>query len=284
QSETKQAEDLRVALEEEREAVAMKYANLDIDAGKKEKARQREFENALAETVDSFDRQSTAFLKTIEDKALRNKLDKERAARKAELNRAVVSKLSDAGTRRRGDAASAADLLSVPPAVAGGFGRGPADAGGTPALQSIDVGSRVITSFGTVGTIEKLDKETAEVLVGGMRLREKLSNLRLAEQQAETRPVGRVSSITKPIDSPDAPAELNLIGKTTAEAEYELDRFIDDAYIASLPRVRIIHGYGTGALKNYVHHFLKNHDLVEKFAFAPDNQGGNGATIAEMKL
>ena len=151
----------------------------------------------------------------------------------------------------------------------------------------LSVGAKVTTSFGTIGTIEKLDKDTAEVLVGNIRLREKVANLRLAEPQAETRPVGRVSSNTgtsKPIDSPDAAAELNLIGKTTAEAEYELDRFIDDAYIASLPRVRIIHGYGTGALKNYVHHFLKNHELVERFAFAPDNQGGNGATIAEMKL
>jgi DNA mismatch repair protein MutS2 len=117
-----------------------------------------------------------------------------------------------------------------------------------------------------------------------MRLREKIANLRLAEQQPETRPTRGVSNIQKPIDSPDAAAELNLIGKTTAEAEYELDRFIDDAYIASLPRVRIIHGYGTGALKNYVHHFLKNHELVERFTFAPENQGGNGATIAEMKL
>jgi len=285
QTETKQAEDLRIALEEEREAVAMKYAHLEIEAGKKEKARQKEFENTLAETVDAFDRQSAAFMKTLEDKALRNKLDKERSARKAELNRAVVSKLGDAATRGRGDAAmpgrsdQASGILSVPPAVAGGSSAASADG-------VVSVGSRVITSFGNIGTVEKIDKETAEVLVGGMRLREKIANLRLAEQQAETRPVERVptNNIQKPIDSPDAAAELNLIGKTTAEAEYELDRFIDDAYIASLPRVRIIHGYGTGALKNYVHHFLKNHELVEKFAFAPDSQGGNGATIAEMKL
>ena len=170
--------------------------------------------------------------------------------------------------------------MSVPPAVAGGSDSAIRD----PQSAIVAVGSRVVTSFGNIGTVEKLDKETAEVLVGGMRLREKIVNLRIAEQQAETRPVGRVSSISKPIDSPDAAAELNLIGRTTAEAEYELDRFIDDAYIASLPTVRIIHGYGTGALKNYVHHFLKNHELVEKFAFAPDSQGGNGATIAEMKL
>jgi DNA mismatch repair protein MutS2 len=277
QDETKQAEDLRIALEEEREAVAMKYAGLEIEAGKKEKARQKEFESTLADTVDAFERQSAAFMKTIEDKALRNKLDKERAARKAELNRAVVSKVGDTGIRGRGDAAISGGVLSVPPAVAGGS---PAD------RDALAVGSHVITSFGKVGKIEKLDKDNAEVMVGGIRLREKIANLRLADQpQAETRPVGRVPSQThKPIDAPDAAAELNLIGKTTAEAEYELDRFIDEAYMSSLPRVRIIHGFGTGALKNYVHHFLKNHELVDKFAFAPDSQGGHGATIAEIKL
>ena len=50
-----------------------------------------------------------------------------------------------------------------------------------------------------------------------------------------------------------------------------------------VPRVRIIHGFGTGTLRNYVHHFLKNSDLVERFEFAPDTQGGHGATIAELK-
>ncbi|HEX6279755.1 MAG TPA: Smr/MutS family protein [Pyrinomonadaceae bacterium] len=282
QTETKLAEDLRIALEEEREAVAMKYAGLEIEAGKKEKARQKEFESTLAETVESFDRQSGAFLKTIEDKALKNKLDKERAARKAELNRAVVSKLGDAGTRGNRDAGTrgrgdAVGASSSPP-YEGGVSAASADG------VVLSVGSRVITSFGNVGTVEKLDKENAEVLIGKIRLREKVANLQLADVQTETQPVARVASVSKPIDSPDAAAELNLIGKTTAEAEYELDRFIDDAYIASLPRVRIIHGYGTGALKNYVHHFLKNHELVERFAFAPENQGGNGATVAEMKL
>jgi len=276
QNETKQAEDLRIALEEEREATAMKYAGLEVEAVKKEKARQKEFESTLAETVESFERQSKAFIDGLEDKALKNKLDKERAARKAELNRSVMAKMT--GTQ-----------ASSPAMIAKREGDGSAsleaDAGGTPAFQSFLVGSRVITSFGTTGTIEKLDGEIAEVLVGSMRLREKLENLRIAE--AETRAVASVpskGSITKPIDSPDVAAELNLIGQTTAEAEYELDRFIDEAYMASLPRVRIIHGFGTGALKNYVHHFLKNHELVERFAFASDNQGGNGATIAELKL
>lgn len=90
-------------------------------------------------------------------------------------------------------------------------------------------------------------------------------------------------SDSRDIDGRDIAAELNLIGKTTADAEYEIDRFLDEAYMASLPRVRIIHGFGTGALKNYVHHFLKGHPHVEKYAFAPSDQGGNGATVAELK-
>ncbi len=280
QDETKRAEDLRIALEEEREATAMKYASLDIEAIKKEKARQKEFEQELAETVEAFERQSRALISSLEDKALKNKLDKERSARKAELNRAVVSKIGAA--------------KSEPPALAGGkvspSGLGSTHGESRPLAHAsgsdLAVGSSVLTSFGNVGIVEKLDKETAEVLVGGMRLREKIADLQVV--QAETRPSGSVSStdrsLSKPIDSPDVAAELNLIGHTTAEAEYELDRFIDEAYIGSLPRVRIIHGFGTGALKNYVHHFLKNHDLVERFTFAPPDQGGNGATIAEIKL
>ncbi len=300
QTETKLAEDLRIALEEEREAVAMKYAGLEIEAGKKEKARQKEFEQQLAETVDSFDRQSKAFMAGLEDKVLKNKLEKERSARKAEMNRAVMTK---AAGQRAVTASSAQgghpslDKEGSNAASPHGLRRGAdaSSAGWSEGDGTIRVGSKVVTSFGNVGTIEKMDKEVAEVLVGGMRLREKIADLQLAAPQAETRPVGSVPSgshgrerdkVSSPIsiDGRYAPMELNLIGKTTAEADYEIDRFIDEAYMASLPRIRIIHGFGTGALKNFVHHTLKNHDLIASFTFAPPDQGGNGATIAELKL
>ena len=270
QTETRQAEDLRIALEEEREAVAMKYAGLEVEAVKKEKARQKEFEGALARAVDEFDRQSKAFMQTLEDKALKNKLDKERLSRKAELNRALVSKVQSPKSNV-GIVGTKAETRPV--------GSVSSD------KTTITLGSRVITSFGSIGTVERIDKDIAQILVGGMHLREKITDLRIADDEgkAETRPVGSVSSLHRPIDGEDADAELNLIGKTTADAEYEIDRFLDEAYMASLPRVRIIHGFGTGALKNYVHHFLRSHPHVEKYGFAPSNQGGNGATIAELK-
>ncbi len=279
QSETKLAEDLRIALEEEREATALKYASLEVEAIKKEKARKKEFEHTLAETVESFERQSKAFLDSIEDKALKNKLEKERSARKAELNRAVLSKV--AATKAAPPALVGGNTSHSESPATNGESRLPFLAGGS----AISVGSSVLTSFGNVGTVEKLDKDSAEVLVGGMRLREKIANLQVVEASVSSPHVSKGNSaLSKPIDSPDISAELNLIGQTTAEAEYELDRFIDEAYLASLPHVRIIHGFGTGALKNYVHHFLKNHELIERFAFAPSSEGGNGATIAELKL
>ena len=280
QTESKIATDLRIALEEERDAVATKYAGLEIEAVKREKARQKEYESELANAIDEFDRQSKAFVKTIEDKALRNRLDKERMTRKAELNRSVLSKVARIGT-------VSSPHVSSPHVSKGSSGED------TPPLtaESLTVGSKVITSFGNIGTVEKLDKDLAEVLVGGMRLREKITNLRLAEPPASaggkvaatiTNP-GTNNSMTRDIDGRDTDAELNLIGKTTADAEYEIDRFLDEAYMSSLPRVRIIHGFGTGALKNYVHHVLKSHPHVQKYAFAPSNQGGNGATVAELK-
>ncbi len=271
QKETMQATDLRVALEEEREVVANKYALLEIEAKKKEKERQKQFEKELAETIEGFERQSKAFVQTIEDKALKAKLDKERLARKAELNRAVLNNVS-----RQPSAVSRQKISN----------------GEQPTVdnrQPIFVGMKVLTSFGSVGTVEKIDKDTAEILVGAMRLREKLSNLQavVSEEKTKENRLEKLQKQTKDsnlrLDTEDMNAELNLIGRTTADAEYEIDRFLDEAYLAALPRIRIIHGFGTGALKNFVHHFLKSHPHVARYNFAPPDQGGQGATIAELK-
>jgi len=274
QKETVQATDLRVALEEEREVVANKYALLEIEAKKKEKERQKQFERELSETIEGFERQSKAFVQTIEDKALKAKLDKERLARKAELNRAVLSQVGN----------SQKDKLRITNYELRNEDQRPKTED-----RPIEIGSKVLTSFGSVGTVEKIDKDTAEILVGAMRLREKLANLQavVSEEKSKENRLEKLQKQTKDsnlrLDTEDMNAELNLIGRTTADAEYEIDRFLDEAYLAALPQIRIIHGFGTGALKNFVHHFLKGHPHVARYAFAPPDQGGQGATIAELK-
>ena len=78
-------------------------------------------------------------------------------------------------------------------------------------------------------------------------------------------------------------AELNLIGKKTDEAVDLTDKFLDEAFLNGLNEVRIIHGHGTGALRRAVADLLTGHPHVARFKPAPQDQGGAGATIAELK-
>jgi len=77
--------------------------------------------------------------------------------------------------------------------------------------------------------------------------------------------------------------EIHLIGKTSDVAGEELERFLDSAVLAGVVRIRIVHGHGMGVLRKMVHEMLKRNPNVEKFYFAPPSEGGNGATIVELK-
>jgi DNA mismatch repair protein MutS2 len=77
--------------------------------------------------------------------------------------------------------------------------------------------------------------------------------------------------------------ELNLIGKTTDEAVDLADKFLDQAFLNGLSEVRIIHGHGTGALRKAITDFLADHPHVARFAHAPQDKGGAGATQVELK-
>jgi DNA mismatch repair protein MutS2 len=271
--ESDSARDLRVALEEEREAVAMKYAGLEVQAGKRELERRKESEKELASVVANFERQANDLLNTIEDKQLRQKLQKDVAAKKAQLKRGISEIVSSVGAETR--AFGSVQNLK------------PTDA-------PIVVGTKVLTGLGSIGTVEKIDGNTAEILSGSMRLREKLKNLRVVADQAmstsATANSKRLESLQKSssetkldFNEEHRGAELNLIGKTTAVGEDELDRFLDEAYLAGFPQVRIIHGIGTGALRSAVRGMLQGHPHVARYSTAPQNQGGEGATIVELK-
>lgn len=272
--ESKIAEDLRVALEEEREVTAKKYALLDIEAGKRERERQKEFERELANTIDDFERQSKAFISGFEDKALKAKLEKEAQARKAELKRNVLSKVQSPQNSNRWS-------------VVGGQPKAENQRPQT-VDQPITIGAKVLTSFGNVGTVEKIEDGTAEVLVGSMRLREKITNLQTVatEQKPKQSKLEKLQKQAQDnnlrIDSENANAELNIIGKRTDEAEDLVDRFLDESYLAGLSMVRIVHGIGTGALRGAVRDFLRHHPHVSRYTLAHQNEGGAGATIVEL--
>ena len=282
QKETKQAKDLRVALEDEREATAEKYAKLDVEFRKKEKQRRKQFGIELAETIDNFERKSKNFIKTIEDKRERKKLEKELAANKAELKRGAFKVEADLHSSKNSDGSEASvstrklNADEKPYEIASD--------------EPIKVSSTVLLKkFGTTGIVEKLNGHNAEVLVGSMRIRQKTSDLQVIISQ-KPKKENRLEKLQKSANESDidleigeVQSELNLIGKTTLDAESEVDKFLDDSYVSRVQKVRIIHGFGTGALKNSVHQFLKGHPHVSTFGFAPQNEGGNGATIVELK-
>jgi DNA mismatch repair protein MutS2 len=76
--------------------------------------------------------------------------------------------------------------------------------------------------------------------------------------------------------------ELDLRGLTVDDMLIELDRYLDTAYLASLPFVRIIHGKGTGALRQAVREELRGHPLVGEFRTGENSEGGEGVTVAKL--
>ena len=275
QKETRQAENFRAALEDEREATAEKYAALDVQFRKKEKQRQKQFEAELGQTVIDFERKSGTFIKTVEDKKERRKLEKELEINKAELKRQAFNIKAKINNKIGSDQRLSAD-------------RHPDDF--KIENRTVSVGSKVLlTRLGATGEVEKLDGANAEILVGSMRIRQKTEDLQVIANRHETKD-SRLKELKKSarqsninIELSEVRSELNLIGQTTLEAETEVDKFLDDSYVSKLQKVRIIHGFGTGALKTAVHKFLKGHPHVSSFGFAPQNEGGNGATVVEIK-
>ena len=77
--------------------------------------------------------------------------------------------------------------------------------------------------------------------------------------------------------------EINLIGKSVDEAIFDLDKYLDDAFLAHIPQVTVIHGRGTGALRNAVHSFLKKSKYVKEYRVGGYNEGNTGATIVIFK-
>ncbi|MGB1286086.1 MAG: Smr/MutS family protein, partial [Aggregatilineales bacterium] len=147
-----------------------------------------------------------------------------------------------------------------------------------------------LATLNTEGTIVEMDDKEAQVQVGTLRVRAKYSDMRKRtrserrESEREKRTTmhrGRSKSTTPPtVASPGL--ELDLRGQRVEEALEQLDRYIDAAYLSGLPFGRIIHGKGTGKLRQAVQEYLRHHSLVSKSATAHPNEGGSGVTVVHM--
>ena len=156
----------------------------------------------------------------------------------------------------------------------------------TPTDISLGDSVRVL-SLNVKGTISsKPDaKGMVYVQMGILRSKVALSDLELIDEPVITGPSLQKTGAGKIRMSKSASVrtEINLLGKTVDEAVAELDKYLDDAYLAHLSSVRIVHGKGTGALRKGVHNYLKRLKYVDNFHLAEFGEGDAGVTIVEFK-
>ena len=157
--------------------------------------------------------------------------------------------------------------------------------------KKLNLGQSVkVVNLNQKGNVVTLPDKSGEltVQIGIMKMKVNVKNLMLIDDNANpAAPLShkRASGTERKFASAarNMSTEIDLRGKNIEEAEYELDKYLDDACLANLESVRIIHGKGTGALRAGLREFFKYHHHVKKFEEAPLNQGGSGVTIVELK-
>ena len=159
-------------------------------------------------------------------------------------------------------------------------------AGGAPPLKTAPAaGDEVfVPAFSANGVVRNVSGQHAEVEIRGKRMKVAWRDLRTASALAPVdKPARGKVTAPAPAGMVSAVRELMVIGKTVEQATDEAEKFLDAALLADSRRLRIVHGHGTGRLREAMTKFFRAHPLVATVEPAPDNEGGNGATIVELK-
>lgn len=151
------------------------------------------------------------------------------------------------------------------------------------AKQAFKKGDEVlVASYGQRGILmEKSDKNSWLVQLGILKMKIRETDMTLVQPEKE--PQRQMVASVRSDNSSHVSTQLDLRGERYEAALSELDQYLDAALLAGYPQVTIVHGKGTGALRQGVNEALRNHRSVQKFEMAPQNQGGNGATIVYFK-
>jgi len=151
-------------------------------------------------------------------------------------------------------------------------------------IEDLEIGRRVwIESMNCHGTVTRVDARRGKVEVNARGLPIEVDTTALREPDADAAPPPAPSPHAVVRRPPDVSPEVKLIGLHVDEALRTLETYLNEACLAGLGSVRIIHGFGTGALRDAVHARLKKHPLIESFRYGEAGEGGRGATVAILK-
>ena len=151
--------------------------------------------------------------------------------------------------------------------------------------HDVSIGDTVkVLSYGQQGVItKKLGDHEFEVQIGILKVKVTDRDVEKISTQAPPKKAERAVRSSRGLRSTRASSELDLRGQRYEEALTNLDRYIDSSLLAGLNTVTIIHGIGTGAIRNGVQQYLKRNRHIKSYSYAPANQGGTGATIVHLQ-
>jgi DNA mismatch repair protein MutS2 len=268
----------REALRLREREIARERLRLETEGRAEQKARTKELEAKLNSLIGDFETRLREMVKAIDDKAVAKKIARDSSARIARLRREFSEQFNSTVVAHT----TGADK-NDPAAQAGGRGV---------AVRAVKIGDLVkLKSLGRQARVERvIDAKNFEVLVGTMKMRVAESDIAEVTPMAAVTPLeaarrqgGITVQMASGSDSDSVPMEINVIGRTAEEAQDEVSRYLDRAFMAGLPHIRIVHGTGMGVLRRTLREFLKNHPQVTSVTEPPHDQGGQGATEVELR-
>jgi len=263
----------------ERHALEKERKELRTEWVERQQKRIRELEAQFDEMQKRFDENVARVVEGVKERELRAQLEKStrrkmqdvRSTAREELNAAAVQTISE----------SQADLGTHSPSLQ------------AVSADRLQAGAKIrVRGFSKPVVFRRLDGSSAEIEAGPLRMKvavDEITGVESPDAKAVSKTaagaVPRLSGVTVHAHSRESPAadEINVIGMTVEEATDRLDKFLDDAALRHKPRVRIIHGHGTGALRKGIGAFLDGHPLVEKHSFESEEHGGKAITIVELQ-
>jgi len=260
----------------ERAALEAERAKLRTEWVDRQKNRIRELESQFAEMQKRFDENVARVVEAVKERELRTTL--ERSARKKildvrgeareALNAAVVQTISESQAE-----------LGVPSSPAQGI-----------SAKQLQPGARIrVRGFAKPVILRRIEGPAAEIEAGPLRMKVAVSeitaieNLPAGAASAAARRAGANVTVQSQSAGTVPAGEINVIGMRVEQATELVDKYLDEAALAHRPRVRIIHGHGTGALRRGLAEFLKGHPLVERTAFESEDHGGKAITVVELR-
>jgi DNA mismatch repair protein MutS2 len=274
----REAENERLRLKTREQELEREKAHLATEGKKAQQAKIREMETKLESVLRDFEYQTREAVNAIQDRATAQKLSKEAERRVARLRREFREQF-DSTIVAHSTGADHGDPNAQPQVV-----------------KYVSVGDTVkLKSTGRPARImRKIDDNNFEVQVGAMKM--KIARDDVAAVLAPAQPApgdspvkaararGISVSLNNESEGANVPSEINVIGRTVDDAAREVERFVDRAFLAGLPRVRVVHGSGMGILRKALRQLLQQHPHVESVAEPPQNEGGAGATVVELRV